>query len=62
MGNRVNDVPNSLNSIQIRVVGQQFTWNIHYPGPDNIFGATKVELVDEAENQLNADDSDKCKG
>ena len=55
---RVNDVPNSLDSIQIRVVGQQFAWNIHYPGPDNIFGATKVELVDEAENPIGLDRSD----
>ena len=56
---RVNDVPNSLDSIQIRVVGQQFAWNIHYPGPDNIFGATKVELVDEAENPIGLDRSDE---
>ena len=55
---RVNDVPNSLDSVQIRVVGQQFAWNIHYPGPDNIFGATKVELVDEAENPIGLDRSD----
>ena len=56
---RVNDVPNSLDSIQIRVVGQQFAWNTHYPGPDNIFGATKVELVDEAENPIGLDRSDE---
>ena len=56
---RVNDVPNSLDSIQIRVVGQQFAWNIHYPGPDNIFGVTKVELVDEAENPIGLDRSDE---
>ena len=56
---RVNDVPNSLDSIQIRVVGQQFAWNIHYPGPDNIFGTTKVELVDEAENPIGLDRSDE---
>jgi cytochrome c oxidase subunit 2 len=56
---RVNDVPNSLDSIQIRVIGQQFAWNIHYPGPDNIFGTTKVELVDEAENPIGLDRSDE---
>ena len=48
-----------MDSIQIRVVGQQFDWNIHYPGPDNIFGTTKVELVDEAENPIGLDRSDE---
>ena len=56
---RVNDVPDSINSVQIRVIGQQYAWNIHYPGPDNIFGSTKVDLVDEAENPIGIDRSDE---
>ena len=31
---RVNDVPKGPDAVHIRVVGQQFAWNIHYPGPD----------------------------
>ena len=43
---RVNDVPKGPDAIHIRVVGQQFAWNIHYPGPDGVFGQTSVDLVD----------------
>ena len=56
---RVTEVPESDEAIHLRVVAQQFAWNIHYPGPDNIFGATKVELVDEAENPIGLDRSDE---
>ena len=39
---RVNDVPTGPDAIEIRVIGQQFAWNIHYPGPDGVFGTTSV--------------------
>lgn len=39
-------------------MGQQFAWNIHYPGPDGVFGKTSPELVDEAENPIGIDRSD----
>ena len=32
--------------VVVRVVGEQFAWNIHYPGPDQEFGKTDVRLVD----------------
>jgi len=34
-------------AVVIRVVGQQFAWNIHYPGPDGRFGETSLALVDD---------------
>jgi len=34
--------------LTVRVVAQQFAWNVHYPGPDGKFGKTRPELVDEA--------------
>ena len=37
--------PASRNPLEIRVVGEQFAWNIHYPGADGIFGRTDVKLV-----------------
>ena len=37
---------------------QQFAWNIHYPGPDGVFGKTSLDLVDEAENPIGIDRSD----
>ena len=55
---RVNDIPTGSDVVEIRVVGQQFAWNIHYPGPDGVFGTTSVNLVDEAENPIGLDRSD----
>ena len=56
--NRVNDVPTSNQDIiHVRVVAQQYAWNIHYPGPDGIFGNLKSELVDEVSNPIGLDRS-----
>jgi cytochrome c oxidase subunit 2 len=33
------------NGIVVRVVAEQFVWNVHYPGADNQFGETKLALV-----------------
>ncbi len=55
---RVNDVPTSNEGIiHVRVVAQQYAWNIHYPGPDGIFGSTQSELVDEVSNPVGLDRS-----
>tara|TARA_B100001167_G_C16741509_1_gene291249 strand:- start:298 stop:1140 length:843 start_codon:yes stop_codon:yes gene_type:complete len=55
---RVNDVPTSNKGIiHVRVVAQQYAWNIHYPGPDGIFGSTQSELVDEVSNPVGLDRS-----
>ncbi|NOX60162.1 MAG: cytochrome c oxidase subunit II [Planctomycetes bacterium] len=40
------------NPLTVRVVAQQFAWNIHYPGPDGKFGKTRPELIDEALNPI----------
>ncbi|MEE8573692.1 MAG: hypothetical protein V3T20_10525, partial [Gemmatimonadota bacterium] len=32
--------------VVVRVVGEQFAWNVHYPGADNKFGKTDISLVD----------------
>ena len=32
-------------AMQLRVVAEQFAWNVHYPGPDGVFGATSIELI-----------------
>ena len=56
---RINDVPNSgTGAEEIRVIGQQFAWNIHYPGADGIFGNRDIYLVDEALNPIGLDRSD----
>ena len=52
------DVPKITNeTIEIRVIAQQFAWNIHYPGADGKFGSTKPELVDEETNPVGIDRS-----
>jgi cytochrome c oxidase subunit 2 len=33
------------NPLEIRVVGEQFAWNVHYPGADGVFGRRDVKLV-----------------
>ena len=56
---RVNDVPNSATGAEeIRVIGQQFAWNIHYPGADGKFGNRDLKLVDEVSNPIGLDRSD----
>lgn len=54
---RVNDVPDPRDSEHIRIVAQQYAWNIHYPGADGKFGDTRVELVDEQDNPIGLDRS-----
>jgi cytochrome c oxidase subunit 2 len=46
------------NPLVVRVVAQQFAWNIHYPGPDGVFGRAAVELVNEQTNPLGLDPED----
>ncbi len=29
----------------VRVVAEQFAWNVHYPGADGVFGRTDITLV-----------------
>ncbi len=43
--------------LEVRVVAEQFAWNIHYPGKDGVFGRTDVKLVT-PENPLGFDPSD----
>ena len=45
-------------ALTIRVTGQQFAWNIHYPGADGVFGATAPDLVDAEGNPLGVDRDD----
>ncbi len=51
------DLPARDKSLEVRVVAEQFAWNIHYPGPDRIFGKTDIKLVS-ATNPLGLDRND----
>ena len=45
------------NPLEVRVVGEQFAWNVHYPGPDNVFGKSNNKLVSSS-NPLGLDPDD----
>jgi cytochrome c oxidase subunit 2 len=54
---RVTNFPAAQDATEIRIVAEQFSWNIHYPGPDGKFGKTAITLVD-ADNPLGLDRTD----
>jgi cytochrome c oxidase subunit 2 len=51
---RTRDVPPSHTATVVRVVAEQFAWNVHYPGSDGQFGRTDASLVGPA-NPLGLD-------
>lgn len=49
----------AVEPIVVEAIGQQFVWNIRYPGPDGVFGRTDVRFVnDELGNPLGVDPED----
>lgn len=51
-----NDIPEETeDTFHVRVVAQQFAWNVHYPGPDGEFGKTDPKLIDPAVNPIGLD-------
>jgi cytochrome c oxidase subunit 2 len=44
-------------SVEVRIVAEQFAWNIHYPGPDGKFGRRDGRFIDSA-NTLGLDSQD----
>jgi cytochrome c oxidase subunit 2 len=54
---RVSAFPSENEAVVVRVIGEQFAWNVHYHGPDGRFGRTRPELVT-ADNPIGLDRSD----
>jgi cytochrome c oxidase subunit 2 len=54
---RVKAYPAESEAVVVRVTGEQFAWNMHYPGPDGKFGRTNIKLVS-ADNPLGLDRTD----
>lgn len=54
---RETPAPDDPSALHIRVVAEQFAWNIHYPGPDGKFGKTSAELMNSS-NPIGLDPSD----
>src|SRR6266571_2729736 len=43
---RVDAFPAEKDATVVRIVAEQFAWNIHYAGPDGKFGKTSINLID----------------
>lgn len=54
---RINNLPSPEEATVVRVVAEQFAWNIHYPGRDRMFGRTDVSLI-ASDNPLGLDRRD----
>src|SRR3954462_13688866 len=54
---RVKAFPAESEATVVRVVAEQFAWNIHYPGPDGKFGRTDIALI-ASDNPLGLDRRD----
>jgi cytochrome c oxidase subunit 2 len=54
---RVRDFPAENQATVVRVIGEQFAWNVQYPGPDGKFGRTDISLMG-AENPIGLDRRD----
>jgi cytochrome c oxidase subunit II len=55
---KYKEMPKGVDAVHVRVVGEQFAWNFHYPGKDRIFGKTDVKFVNNTGNSLGLDPSD----
>jgi cytochrome c oxidase subunit 2 len=54
---RVRELPSEDEAVVVRVVAEQFAWNVQYPGADGRFGKAHANLVS-AENPLGLDRAD----
>jgi cytochrome c oxidase subunit 2 len=56
---RSEGFPDASDATVVRIVAEQFSWNVHYPGPDGVFGRTSADLVDPF-NALGLDRADSA--
>ncbi len=54
---RVRQFPTESEAVVVRVSGEQFAWNVRYPGRDGKFGRTDLKLIS-PDNPLGLDRSD----
>lgn len=52
-----NQLPPPSNALQVRIVAEQYAWNIHYPGPDGQFGKTSPKNIS-VQNPVGLDKTD----
>ena len=56
---RVNKFPDEKDATVVYVLGQQFNWNYHLPGPDGKFGRRNIALVSNS-NPVGLDSNDSA--
>jgi cytochrome c oxidase subunit 2 len=54
---RLAPPPAGARPLEVRITAEQFAWNIHYPGPDGVFGRTANTLIG-ASNPVGIDRGD----
>ena len=54
---RVDGFPQESQAVVVRVVAEQFAWNVHYPGADGQFGRAEASLTT-SDNPLGLDRTD----
>ncbi len=54
---RIAPPPAGATPLEVRITAEQFAWNIHYPGPDGVFGRTANTLIS-ASNPVGIDRED----
>jgi cytochrome c oxidase subunit 2 len=55
---RVDNPQDVPDAVKVRVVSEQFAWNVHYPGADGVFGRTDSKLITAGMNPLGLDPAD----
>lgn len=53
----MTDIP-PKDSLVVEIVGKQFNWIIHYPGPDGVLGKRDFRLISDANNVIGLDWND----
>jgi cytochrome c oxidase subunit II len=54
---RVDFLPDRTRAVEVRVVAEQFAWNVHYPGRDGVFGRGDLRRISPL-NPLGLDPAD----
>ena len=55
---RVDQLPAENEALVVEITSEQFAWNIHYAGPDGLFGRTDISKLDLQSNPLGLDRDD----
>ncbi len=56
---QINTFPDRPDTLEVRVIAEQFAWNVHYPGKDGKFGKTSIKLMNQQSNPIGLDLEDK---